>query len=396
MKSTPGKPSILFTAFEPSGDDHAAAVIRELLRRHPGLPIYAWGGPKMAMAGAKIIASTGDDAVVGIPGWDTIKRYLGIRREVIGWMAANRPRVHVPVDSPGANFALARAAKHLGLKVVHLVAPQIWAWGPWRIGKLRRCSDMVLCLLPFEEEWFRVRLVPARFIGHPLFDEPLDLESLDQQATALPTGDPRLALLPGSRPAELRRNFPVMLAAFRELRRRHPGLVGVIGATTEAVRASLQSRANALGGWPEGLDVVVGKTDLLVRWAQVAIVVSGTVTLQLAKQARPMVVMYKTNKIAWNTVGKALITSRFISLPNLIAGRGIVTELFPYFKGHGWLVDETDALLRSPEAQETQRHDLQDVASMFEGKIASSAAADEIELIAGVVRHPSGVRAAQR
>ncbi len=396
MKSAPALPAILFTAFEPSGDDHAAAVIRELRRRHPDLPIYAWGGPKMAMAGARIIASTGEDAVVGIPGWDTIKRYLGIRREVIRWMRANRPRVHVPVDSPGANFALAGAAKRLGLKVVHLVAPQIWAWGPWRIGKLRRCTDMVLCLLPFEDEWFRVRLVPARFIGHPLFDEPLDLESLDQQASELPSGEPRLALLPGSREAELRRNFPVMIAAFRELRRRHPGLVGVIGATTDSVRASLQSRADVLGGWPEGLDVVVGKTDLLVRWAQVAVVVSGTVTLQLAKQARPMVVMYKTNKIMWNVLGKRLITSRFIALPNLIAGREIVPELFPYFKGHSWLVDETDALLRNPAAQESQRRELQDVCAKFEGKIASSAAADEIEAIAGLPRSPASMSVAHR
>src|SRR5690606_39113425 len=151
------------------------------------------------------------------------------------------------------------------------------------------------------------------------FDEPLDLHALDQRAHALPQGRPRVALLPGSRSAELRRNFPVMLAAYRELRRRHPTLVGVIGATTDAVRAQLQAKADLLGGWPEGLDLVVGETDLVVRWADIALAVSGTVTLQVAKQARPMVVMYKTNELTWKFLGQWLIRTPYVALPNLIA-----------------------------------------------------------------------------
>lgn len=377
-------PTLLFTAFEPSGDDHAAAVIRELRRRHPSLGIFAWGGPKMANAGATIIASTGDDAVVGVPGWDTIKRYLRIKQDIASWISAHRPTVHIPVDSPGANFTIAQLAKRAGCKVVHLVAPQLWAWGPWRIGKLRRRTDHVLCLLPFEESWFTARSVSAEFIGHPLFDEPLDLAALDAQAQALPAGEPRLAVLPGSRAAELRRNFPVMLASFRELKRRHPGLVGVVGATTDAVRAQLQSKADLLGGWPEGLDVVVGQTDLVTRWCQAAMVVSGTVTLQLAKQSRPMVIMYKTNKLFYNLFGRFVITSEFFTLPNLIAGREVVPELIPYFKGHARLVDAVDALISSPERMQGQRTDLLGVSSVFEGRIASGRAADAIERFAGL------------
>lgn len=388
-------PSLLFTAFEPSGDDHAAAVIRELRRRHPDLPIHAWGGPKMAQAGANIIQTTGDDAVVGVPGWDTIKRYLRIRKEIVRWMHEHRPTVHIPVDSPGANFTLARAAKKARLRVVHLVAPQLWAWGPWRIRKLRRCTDLVLCFLPFEQQWFESRGVRARFIGHPLFDEPLDLERLDEEARALPQGEHRLIILPGSRSAELRRNFPVMLAAFRELKQRHPGLVGVVGATTDAVRAQLQAKADLLGGWPEGLDVQVGKTDLLARWGTVAMAVSGTVALQLAKQARPMVVMYKTNELSWKAVGRFLIRVPFVALPNLIAGREVVTELFPYFKGHERLTDAVDALLSSPEAQEQQRRDLQQVGAAFSGHIASASAADAIEEMAGLSAKPKGATTAR-
>lgn len=378
------RPSILFTAFEPSGDDHASAVIRELRRRHPDLPIYAWGGPKMERAGAILVHRTGDDAVVGMPGWKDIKRHLRMRREIDLWLRGSRPSVHVPVDSPGANFAIAKMAKRCGCRVIHLVAPQIWAWGPWRIGKLRRRTDHVLCLLPFEEAWFNVRDVPATFIGHPLFDEPLDTEALDDAARALPQGPIRLAILPGSRAKELKRNFPVMLAAFRELSARHPGLVGVVAATTEPVLEQLRRRADELGGWPENLGSVVSGTDLAVRWATAAVAVSGTVTLQIAKQRRPMVIMYKTNELAWNWLGRHLITTRFISLPNLIAGREAAPELFPYFKGHERLTLAVERLITDQEAQSAQRQALESICERFAGRAASTNAADAIERIAGL------------
>ncbi len=377
-------PTLLFTAFEPSGDDHAAAVIRELRRRHPNLPMYAWGGPKMARAGATIICETGQDAVVGVPGWDKIRQHQRINKDIARWIATNRATLHIPVDSPAANFPICKLAKKAGLKVCHLVAPQVWAWGGWRIRKLRRRTDLVLCLLPFEERWFNQRKVPARFIGHPLFDEPLDFDRLDDLIRNLPEGHPRVALLPGSRPAELRRNFPVILQAFKELRRRFPDMTGVIAATTDQVRDQLYSRAVKMGGWPEGLDIRTGETDLVVRWCDVALVVSGTVTLQIAKQAKPMVIMYKTNELTYKLVGKRVITTRYFALPNLIAGHEVIPELIPYFKGTRRLVESAEMLLRHPLAQQAQRIALQDVSSRFAGKIASAEAADAIEEIAGM------------
>ncbi len=373
------RPSVLFTAFEPSADDHAAVVIRELKRREPGLPIYAWGGPKMARAGAEIIAETGHDAVVGLPGFSKIRQHLRMNAEIARWMK-NHPnvRVHVPVDSPAANFPLCRSAKKLGRKVVHLVAPQVWAWGTWRVNKLRKRTDLVLCLLPFEEKWFAERKVPARFIGHPLFDEAIDLETLSERAELLPQGTPKVALLPGSRPAELRRNFPVMINAFRILRERYPGLVGTVAATTETVRADLMKRARELGGWPEGLDVRVGETDLVVRWADLALVVSGTVSLQVARQATPMVLMYKVNKLFYRTVGTMLLRTPYITLPNLIANQEVIPELIPYFKGPDRLVDAASRLIDSPERQEAQRLHQRMITGAFAGTMASQAAAQAI------------------
>ncbi len=379
------KPAILFTAFEPSGDDHSAAVIAALKRRHPDLKIYAWGGPKMAQAGAEIVEQTGSDAVVGVPGFEKIREHLQINKTIRRWLGEH-PEValHIPVDSPAANFPICKIAKKAGRKVLHLVAPQLWAWGPWRIRKLRKCTDMVLCLLPFEEEFFRHRGVDATFVGHPLFDEDLDLGALSERASELPTGSPRVAVLPGSRPAEIRRNFPVMLNAFRELRKRHPELTGLVGATTEQVREDLYQRANLHGGWPDGLDVLVGQTDVVANWADVAMVVSGTVTLQVSKQQVPMVIMYKTNQLMYNCIGRWVLTTKHFALPNLIAGQEVIPELIPYFKDNGQLLEAMDRLIGDEAAQQAQRDAQAEIVAKFRGPNASESAADAIEKMLGI------------
>ena len=173
---------MLFTAFEPSGDDHAAAVIAELRRREASLPIYAWGGPKMERAGAALVGRTGGNAVMGLPGPRKVAEHLAIKRDIRRWLDERLAAVHVPVDSPAANFPVCALTRRAGMRIIHLVAPQMWAWGEWRTRKLRRLTDKVLCLLPFEHDWFQQRGIAARFIGHPLFDEPLDLPTLDRRA----------------------------------------------------------------------------------------------------------------------------------------------------------------------------------------------------------------------
>ncbi len=384
MTAQAPNPTLLFTAFEPSGDDHASAVIAEIRRRHPHVPIHAWGGPKMAAAGATIVARTGDRSVIGLPGWGVIKHYRRVFKDIDAWLRANRPTLHIPVDSPGANFPVAKMAKRAGVKVVHLVAPQLWAWGPWRVNKLRKRTDLVLCILPFEEDFFRTRGIAAQFVGHPLFDEPLDLPALDEGLKALPDGELKIALFAGSRPTELRRHFPILLKTFLELKRRYPKVVGVFGATTEAVRQSLIERSKQWGGWPEGLDCVAGKTDMVVRWCDLALVKSGTVTLQIAKQAKPMVILYKTNKLAYKAVGQWIISTPYIALPNLIAGYEIIPELVPYFDGPERLIAAADDLINDPAAQETQRRALQGVIARFGGKHCGVEAAAAICRAAGL------------
>lgn len=379
------RPGVLFTAFEPSGDDHASAVIAELRRRRPELSIYAWGGPKMERAGARLIERTGDDAVMGLPGLRKIREHGRINRRIGAWMDSGRASVHVPVDSPAANFPVCAMAKARGMKVVHLVAPQVWAWASWRVKKLRNRTDLVLCLLPFEQDWFRARGVPARFIGHPLFDEELDVSELDRRAAALPAGAPRIALMPGSRPGEIRKNFPVLLRAYRSLEASHPGLVGVVAATRPEVERQLREMADEHGGWPGTLAARCGETDVVVRWCELALVVSGTVTLQVAKQQRPMVIVYKSSRLVCFLLGSWLVSTRVFTLPNLIAGRRIVPELVPYFGAGDEVAREAARLLDEPARAEQQRRDLAALRETFRARHAASAAASAIEEIAGLV-----------
>ncbi len=377
-------PAILLTGFEPSGDDHAAAVIAELRRRHPDLAMYAWGGPNMGAAGATIVEETGRDAVMGVPGIDKIREHKKINARIAAWLDEHPITVHVPVDSPAANFPICKMARERGAKVVHLVAPQVWAWASWRVKKLRRLSNFVCCVLPFEEDWFREHNVRSRFVGHPLFDQPLDLSVLDEQIADWPNGSPQIALLPGSRPAEIRKNFPLLMAAYRRLAAEHPHIAGVVAAT----RPDLESTIRELAGepWPESLRFVSKQTDAAIRWADLCLVVSGTVTLQIARQAKPMVIVYKLSRLMYNLLGRWLVKTKFFSLPNLIAGQQIVPELIPHFGGADRIVDEAVGLLERPELAEKQREALRQIAKLFEGKNAAEGAADVIESIAGLTQ----------
>ena len=378
----PGAPTLLFTAFEPSGDEHASVVIRELLRRDPTRVIHAWGGAQMERAGARIVERTGDAAAMGMPGLAKIQEHRRINRRVEAWVAEHRPTLHVPVDSPAANFPICKITKAHGARVVHLVAPQMWAWGSWRVKKLRRLTDHVLCLLPFEPEWFGARAVRATFVGHPLLDHPLDEDAIAKAVARFPTGSPRVALMPGSRPAEIGRNFPIMLGALRRIRLQQPDAVCVVAATTEPVRDRLRAMAESLGGWPEGMDVEVAGVDAATRWCDLAICVSGTVTLHVARQHKPIVVLYRVPAWQYWLVARWLLASPHIALPNLVAGRRIVPEFAPKTNDDPAPIAEAALrLLGDPVERERVIADLGVMMRRFGDHSAAHGAADAIEAI---------------
>ena len=371
-------PVVLFTAFEPSGDAHAAPVIAELRRMAPALKIYAWGGPKMEAAGATLIARTADDGSMGL---NALGKIFSMRREISHikrWSKVHRVLVHVPVDSPAANFPICKILRKHGTRTVHLVAPQLWAWGRGRIRKLRKRTDAVLCLLPFEEQWFNDRQVPARFIGHPVINSPLEDEDLDQVMQDLPHGAPRLALFPGSRSHEVRANIKLMVDAFQELKGRFSGLTGVIAAATPETAEIVRRRVKV---FPGGLSMITGQADAVVAWCDLAIACSGTVSLNITKRHKPMIGVYKTGILSW-LGSKLLLRTNYKLLPNIIAEREIVPEFIPYAFGSGPIVSAAGRFLQDSKNTAVLTEQLRRVCMRFANKQPNREAAKYIVQVA--------------
>ncbi len=370
--------AVLFTAFEPSGDAHAAPVIAELRRRHPDLQVVAWGGPRMEAAGATIIERSADDGAMGL---SALSRVGVVRRHqaaIARWAQAHRVAVHVPVDSPAANFPVARRMRARGVRVCHLVAPQLWAWGPWRLGKLRRSTDCVLCLLPFEEKWFRDRQVPAKFIGHPVINRVVSPEAT-ARASELPPGAPRLLILPGSRSSEVRANLPILMRAHADLQARFRKLTSVIVAANEDLLALVRARLG--GSLPSGVNLVAGEIDAAIAWCDLALCVSGTVSLDLTRQARPMVAVYKVSPISW-LGARLLLTTPHRLLPNILAGERIVPEFVPHMGGAAPVSKAAEELLTDQKRMRQSSDALRKVLAMYKGHDPAREAADAILALA--------------
>ena len=374
------QPSILFTAFEPSGDAHAAPVIRELRRVLPQVKVYAWGGSAMEAAGATIVQRTAADGAMGA---EALTKVFAVRREVRRikqWAREARVLAHVPVDSPAANFPICKVMRKSGARVVHLVAPQLWAWGRWRVGKLRRLTDLVLCLLPFEEAWFRKRRIPARFIGHPAVNRSLDMAELRERIHGLPSGAPRLAIFPGSRSHEVRANIRLLVDVYAELQGRYGGLAGVIVAANPSVAKIIRRKIKV---YPRGMHMVTGNADAAITWCDLALAVSGTVTLHIARQRKPMIGVYKTGWLAW--LGAMLVLrTRYRLLPNIIADREIVPEFVPHVWGPLPIVKQATYFLHDSKHGAIQSEELARVCLRFaHRKPAEEAAALIVQIATG-------------
>jgi lipid-A-disaccharide synthase len=360
---------VLFTAQEPSGDAHAAPVIARLREAYPDIEPVAWGGPKMAAAGATMLGRTADDGVMGLAGISKVAEVKRLHDEIVAWARANPVAVHMPVDSPSANYPLCARLKPLGARVVNLVAPQLWAWAPWRIRKVRRLSDVMLCLLPFEEEWFRSRGVTAKFVGHPVLSKPLDLAQCAEEAKRLPQGSPRVLLLPGSRSSEVRQNGRLLAETFALVRAAMPGARAVAVASNEA--NAQRFRAELGDKDPEGVDIVVAGREVSLEgalaWCELALAVSGTVSLDCTRQAKPVIGVYRTS-LPEALGAKLVIRAPSLLLPNILAGRRIVPEFVPYAGNARRIADEALAILGDRARSAQIERDLRAVADQFLGR----------------------------
>ncbi|MFN8855949.1 MAG: lipid-A-disaccharide synthase [Planctomycetaceae bacterium] len=313
---------------EPSGDLHAAKLLTELRRHLPDFRSSGLGGPQMEQAGCQVHYRLTDLAVMGLFAvLPLLGRFIGLVRQVGRWLDEDRPDAVLLVDFPGFNWWVARAARRRGIPVIYMMPPQIWAWGGWRIHKMRRLVQLALCPLEFEQEWYTARHVRARLIGHPFFDEvaqrPLDAEFLARQRDARAEG-PVVAILPGSRTQEVLANFPVQLEVMERLHQRFPQARFLIASFKDRQRelceGMLSARRDTLP-----VEFHVGKVGEILELADVCLMVSGSVSLEVLARRVPAVVLYRVGWVNW-IIGRMLIRCEYISLPNLIARRKIFPE----------------------------------------------------------------------
>jgi lipid-A-disaccharide synthase len=297
---------VFVSAGEPSGDHHAACLVRALLERHPDVECIGLGGPGLAAAGATLLADMTALAVM----WFgrallNLPRFVELARRAERSFIDRRPDVVVVVDFPGFHWWLAWRAKRHGIPVVFYCPPQIWAWGSWRVGKLRRLVDHVLAALPFEHDWFTAHGVRSTLVGHPFFDAPPPRRAPDGAV-------PLLLLLPGSRRQEIDANLGSLLEAARKVRGRIAAVRVVVGALHERHAALIAARAGT------DVEIVAGRSRELMTEAAAAIAVSGSVSLELLSARVPTVIVYRISRLAY-VVQSFFRHARWITLVNLLA-----------------------------------------------------------------------------
>ena len=355
--------TILLTAFEPSGDALGAMAMRGLNELDPNCRVVGLGGDLMKTAGVELLEHTTEQAAMGVGAVSEVTRIKRLVDLVGEWIHANKPDVVVAVDSPAANWPVCKVARKHGCNVVHLAAPKLWAWGSWRMKKLKRLSDHLLCLLPFETTWFEDRGMPATFIGHPA------LKKTKVKQIDLPSGSPNIILLPGSRKSEIRKNLPMQQEILKRICGEFPGTEAVIAVRAEDVER-VKPHAN-------GLQIIADELPSVLEWGTLALTVSGTVSLHVMNYAVPMIGMYKVNPIS--ILGaKIMLNTEYCFLPNLIAGREIVPEFIPCSNISSQLADLAITLLHDEEALEAMRKTLRQEALQYESHDPSKESAEII------------------
>lgn len=366
---------------EPSGDAHAAALVKALRKLAPDTHFDLFGatGPLMRNEGVETVVNSDSLAIMGIVEVaQVLPKFIGAFRKLKKAAIENKPDAVVLVDWPEFNLQLASALHKRGLKVIFYISPQLWAWRPRRVKRIRRDVDLLLSILPFETGWYEARGVKhVEFVGHPLTGEVVAHASREEfcKRHGLDPSRPIVAFLPGSRHKELVRILPPMLDAMSQLSslRTDVQLLLVIAPSRK-----LEEAQSIMDQYPklQSLKVVHHETRDALAAADVAAIASGTATLEAAILETPMVIVYKESAINWHTLGR-LITSEFFGLVNLVAGEKVAVELMQQALNGERLAGELAKLLE-PEANAAMRRRLKEVIDLLGEDGASDRAASAI------------------
>ena len=391
---------------EPSGDLYAGALATEIFRLDPSAVITGFGGDRLEAAGASLVGNFSGLSVTGLlEVARLLPRTYATYRRLVDDAAAVRPDVFVAIDFPDFNFALGRAIRKLGVPIVYYISPQLWAWRRGRMKTMRRLADRVLVIFPFEEAIYREAGVPVQWVGHPLLDlahapEPR-ADFLRRQG--LDPDRPVVALLPGSRRNELRAILPDLARAALLIRDRIPGVqfvvaraphlgdedfepLAIVGTATAGLQAGNEAGLKAsttsagpasAGAANRGLAIVEGHADDVLAAADVALVASGTVTVQGALHECPMVVVYRLSSLTYR-LGKPFVHVDTYAMANLVAGRRVVPELIQDAFTPEAVATEALRVLTDPAHAAQVRRELREVRGKLGTPGASRRAAEAV------------------
>ena len=365
---------ILVSAGEASGDRYSAQLVEQLRERLPQAEFFGCAGRRLREVGVRPVIRAEELAVVGI--FEVVRdipRIYGQFRRLAAVAVAEKPALAILTDSPDFNLRLAKKLHRAGIPVVYYVAPQVWAWRRRRVRLLRESVDHLLCIFPFEEEFFCRHGVETTFVGHPLYGSLHPTLSRQEFCSkhGLAPEKPLIALLPGSRRGEASRHLGPVLDAVARLTQQRP-MNFVLPASTTTGRAFFTQRIS-----DPAVQVIEGETENALANADLVLVASGSATVEAALLGAPMVVFYRVTAASW-MVGRMMVDVPFYSMVNLLAQRRIVPELIQSDCTGERLAGEAGRLLESEQARQRMKQDLGAVKRSLQGEMPAAQRAAEV------------------
>ena len=343
--------TVYFVAGEVSADNHGAALMRSLRQLDGGLNFIGRGGPQMRqVAGGQFKDWIGDAAVLGL--WEVLRKYGYFREqfhETLREIRESKPDAVVLIDYPGFNLRLARAVRRKAprQKIIYYISPQVWAWNRGRIERMAQSINLVLCIFPFEVDFYSQAGLRALFVGHPMIERLRSQKSETQRDSNL------IGLFPGSRSREVRKIFPVMLETARELRKLKQNLRFEVAAASEQLAQEMQPLVAGLDQPQdrEAIQIKLDETALIMQRAWAGIVASGSATLEAAYFRLPFVLIYK---VVWPTylAARLVVSVKFLGMPNLLAGKEVVPEFIQHRAKPDAVVKAVQPLIENAKERE--------------------------------------------
>lgn len=347
---------IMIITGEASGDLYGSLLAREILSFAPETRLTGVGGPEMAKSGVELFLNIDDLSIVGL--WEAVMQLPKLRNALVmtrKMIETQAPDLLVLIDYPGFNLRIASFARSRGIKVLYYIPPQVWAWGASRINAIRRNVTKTAVILPFELEIYTKQGVDAVYVGHPLMDVVSVNMDRDEFFEKLELRKDRhlVALLPGSRIKEVQRHIEPLLASAHFLTRMQPGIQFVL-PTFSNFRGLIKNR---LSNWNLPIHVIDHSRYEAMKYSDLAILCSGTATLEVALLGTPAIVIYKLSIFSW-LIGKIVVKVPFVSLTNLVAGKEVFREYLQSAVNPKELANEAIGILNDEKRRSRIAHEL--------------------------------------